>query len=153
MRVVLSLIPAHVMLNVLRPATHTRSAIPASMPSMPIDTDMIEAYAPVLTHETALVATLHPEIVLPMHAGTCHKLAASDALAVTAVFAMPAYPASAVPALHCAVVPKTDAYALPRAMSVLEIERQPGADTHMHGMGEGFLGTFTPPMSSTQTTR
>ena len=74
----LSLIRTHaamsdtVTLNVHLPATHTQGILPASMPAMPFDTDMIDVSAPVLRPETALVATSHPELVLPMHAGTCH---------------------------------------------------------------------------------
>ena len=42
------------------------------MPAMPVDTDMIDASAPVVTPGTALVATSNSELVSPMHAGTCH---------------------------------------------------------------------------------
>ena len=60
-----------IMLDVHLPATHAQGVIPASMPAMPItDADMIDASAPVLTPDTALVAASNPEVVLPMHAGT-----------------------------------------------------------------------------------
>ena len=94
---VLSLIvPTHaaptdtIMLDVHLPATHAQGVLPASMPAMPItDADMIDASAPVLTPDTALVAAPHPELVLPMHAGTCHTPAAPDAGVTTAVAAHP----------------------------------------------------------------
>ena len=78
---VLSLIaPTHaaptdtIMVDVHLPATHAQGVLPASMQAMPItDADMIDASAPVLTPDTALVAAPHPEPVLPMHAGTCTR--------------------------------------------------------------------------------
>ena len=70
---VLSLIPTHaaptdtIMLDVRLPATHTQGVLPASMPAKPIDTNMIDASATVVTPDTAPVATSHSELVLPMH--------------------------------------------------------------------------------------
>ena len=131
------------------PATHTKGVLPASMPAMPIDVDMIDASAPVLTPDTELVATSHPELVLPMHAGTCHAPAASDAGMTTAVPAKPTTPASATPRPHYMDIPKTDAYELSLDVSAIELDRQPGADTNMHGIGEDFLSTSAPELLQT----
>ena len=134
-------LPDTIMLDVNLPATHTQGVIPASIPAMPIETDMIDTSAPVLTPDTALVATSHPELVLPMHAGTCHAPAASDAGMTTAMTAKPTSSASTAPGPHYVDTPKTDAYALPIDVSAIELDRQPGTDTIMHSIGEDFLGT------------
>ena len=124
---VLSLIPTTValtdtiMLDVHLPATHTQGVLPASMPPIPIATDMTDASAPMLTRDTALVATSHPELVLPMDAGTCHAPAASDACMTTAVTAKPTTPASAAPRPHYVDIPKTNTYALPLDVSAIEL--------------------------------
>ena len=147
---VLSPIPAHaapidtIVLNVHLPATHAQGVLPASMPAMTIGTDMIDASAPVLTPETELVATSHPELVLPMHAVTCCKPAASDAVVITGVTAKPTTSAWTAPRPHYADIPKTDAYALSHDVSAIELDRQPGAAKNMHSTGEDFLGTSAP---------
>ena len=125
--------------------THAQGVLPASMPAMPIiDADMIDASAPVFTPDTALVATSHPELVLPMHAGTCPTPAASDAGVTTAVTANPTTSASTAPRPHYVDIPKTDAYALSPDVSAIDLDRQPGADKNMHSIGEDFLGTSAP---------
>ena len=45
--------------------------------------------------------------------------------------------------------PKTDAYALSLDVSAIERDRQPGADTNMHGIGEECLGTSAPDIQQT----
>ena len=119
------------------------------MAAMPIDTDMIDASAPVSTPDTALAATSHPELVLPTHVETCHAPAASNASMTTAVTAKPTTPASATPRPHYVDIPKTDAYALSLDVAAIELDRQPGANTNMHGIGEDFLGTSAPDILQT----
>ena len=84
-----------------------------------------------------------------MHAGTCHTPAASDAGVITAVTANPTTSAWTAPGPHYADIPKTDAYALSPDVSAIELDRQPGADTNMHGIGEDFLGTSAPDVLQT----
>ena len=62
----------------------------------------------------------------------------------TVVTAKPTTPASAAPTPHYTDIPKTDAYALPLDISAIELDQQPGADAHMHGIGEDFLSTSAP---------
>ena len=92
------------------------------MPAMLIDTNMIDTSAPMLTTDTALVATPHPELVLPMHAGTYHAPAASDAGMTTAVTAKPTTSAMTAPRPHYVDIPKIDAYSLPLDVSAIELD-------------------------------
>ena len=55
--------------------------------------------------------------------------------------ANPTTSAWTAPRPHYADIPKTDAYALSPDVSAIEHDRQPGADTNMHSIGEDFLGT------------
>ena len=154
---VLSLIPTHAaktetVFDMHLPATHARGVLPASMPVMPIDTDMIDASATVLTTDTALAATPHLELVLPMHADTYHAPAASDAGMTTAVTAKPTTSATTAPRPHYVNIPKTDAHTLPLDVSAIELDRRPGADTNMHSIGEDSLCTSAPDVLQTDDT-
>ena len=84
-----------------------------------------------------------------MHAGTGHTPAASDAGVTTAVTANPTTSAWTAPGPDNADIPKTDAYALSPDVSAIELDRQPGADTNMNGIGEDFLGTSAPDVLQT----
>ena len=138
------------MVDVHLPATHAQGVLPASMPAMPItDADMTDASAPAFTPDTALVAASHPELLLPMHAGRCHTPAAPDAGVTTAVTANPTTSAWTALRPHYADIPKTDAYALSTDVSAIELDRQPGADTNMHSIGEDFLGASAPDVLQT----
>ena len=133
-----------IMLDVHLPATHTQGALPASMPAMRKDTDMIDASASMLTPETALVSTSHPELLLRMFAGTCHTPAGSDAGVTAAETAKPTVPASAAPRPHFVDIRMNAEYALPLHVSAIELDRKSGADTTMPSIGEDFLGTSAP---------
>ena len=75
-------------------------------------------------------------LVLPMHAGTCHAPAASDAVMTTAVTAKPTTPASTARGPDYVDIPKTDAYA--QSLDVSAIDQQPSADTNMHIIGGDY---------------